>query len=92
MRVIVKIGDGNLLTVAGIGDVDVKVRSDGSCRKHTICNVWFVPGIKKNLLSIGRTSERGMKVIFETGGKRVLFCKNNQLIVDGFARTTNYIN
>ena len=81
----VKIGDGNLLTVVGIGDVDVKVRnSNGSYCKHTICNVWFVPGIKKNLLSIGRASERGMRVIFEAGGERVLFYKNNQLIVGDF--------
>lgn len=43
-----------------------------------------MPEIKKNLLSIGRTSEKGMRVIFEEGGKRVIFYKSNKFIVDGF--------
>lgn len=80
----VRVGDGGLLTAVGIGDIDIKVaNSDGSHSIHTICNVWYVPGIKRNLLSIGRSSERGMRVIFVEGGRKVLFYRNNKFIVDG---------
>lgn len=80
----VRVDDGGLVDVLGIGDIDVRVRNlDGSYKAHTICKVWYAPKIKRNLLSIGRSSERGIRVIFAEGGKKVMFEKNGKLMVDG---------
>ena len=80
----VKVGDGSLLVAVGTGDVAVKVKNaDDSHCKYAITNVWYVLGIKKNLLSIGRAFERGIKIVFETGGKKILFYKNNKLVIYG---------
>ena len=58
--------------------------TNGSYCIYTICDVWYVPDIQKNLLSIGRTSERDIRVIFEEGGKGVIFCKENKTLAEGY--------
>lgn len=57
----VKIGNGEHLTVKGIGTVVLK----SSSSLKTISNVLYVPEINQNLLSVGQLVERGFKVNFE---------------------------
>ncbi|XP_033212155.1 uncharacterized protein LOC117169759 [Belonocnema kinseyi] len=79
----VLVEDGNSLCVKGKGDIEVEVQNDcGNLTKHKIGDILYVPHIKKNLLSIGRSSEKGMEIIFKEGGQNVSFYKNNRLIVD----------
>ncbi|KAL4021013.1 hypothetical protein IC575_019802 [Cucumis melo] len=57
----VKIGDNTALQVKGQGDILVKTKK-GTKR---VTNVFYVPGLKHNLLSIGQLLQRGLKVSFE---------------------------
>lgn len=47
-------------------------------------DVWYVPSLKKNLLLLGQSSEKNIRVIFEEGGKRVLFYKKDKLLAEGY--------
>ncbi|KAL4012936.1 hypothetical protein IC575_025083 [Cucumis melo] len=57
----VKTGDNTRLQVKGQGDILVKTKK-GTKR---VTNVFYVPGLKHNLLSIGQLLQRGLKVSFE---------------------------
>ncbi|KAL0558905.1 hypothetical protein IC582_003491 [Cucumis melo] len=57
----VKTGDNTRLQVKGQGDILVKTKK-GTKR---VTNVFYVPGLKHNLLSIGQLLQQGLKVSFE---------------------------
>lgn len=80
----VKVCNGTQIDVRGRGDVDISVMyANGTSKVFTITNVLFVPELSKNLLSIMKTTERGVEVTFKEGGQRVIFKKDNKLIMDG---------
>ena len=56
-----KVGDDNKVLVAGRGMVDVFAKNGD--KKH-INDVYFVPLLKCNLISIGQLMDKGCKVIF----------------------------
>ncbi|KAL0549870.1 hypothetical protein IC582_014360 [Cucumis melo] len=58
---VVVTGDNTRLQVKGQGDILVKTKK-GTKR---VTNVFYVPGLKHNLLSIGQLLQRGLKVSFE---------------------------
>lgn len=80
----VRIGDGRKLSVKGTGDIEVQVtNSRRSSPIYIIKDVLFVPDLGRNFISVSRSTEKGMKVIFEEGAKRVSFVKENLVIADG---------
>lgn len=80
----VKMGDGRKLFVKGVGDVVVKTTNPKLPQNvHIIKDVLFVPDLSRNFISVFRSSEKGMKVVFEEGAQRVNFMKGNQVIADG---------
>nr|GEY40604.1 retrovirus-related Pol polyprotein from transposon TNT 1-94 [Tanacetum cinerariifolium] len=54
---IVKLGDDGVLSIKGSGIVQIKMH-DGIVRKF---DCWFVPGLKKNLISLGTLAKNGLK-------------------------------
>nr|GEZ45589.1 retrovirus-related Pol polyprotein from transposon TNT 1-94 [Tanacetum cinerariifolium] len=53
----VKLGDDAVLSLKGSGIVQIKMH-DGIVRKF---DCWFVPGLKKNLISFGTLAKNGLK-------------------------------
>ena len=53
----VKLGDDVVLAIKGSGIVRIKMH-DGIVRKF---DCWFVPGLKKNLISLGTLAKNGLK-------------------------------
>nr|GEV97066.1 retrovirus-related Pol polyprotein from transposon TNT 1-94 [Tanacetum cinerariifolium] len=53
----VKLGDDAVLFIKGYGIVQIKIH-DGIVRKF---DCWFVPGLKKNLISLGTLAKNGLK-------------------------------
>ncbi|XP_071581959.1 uncharacterized protein [Temnothorax nylanderi] len=77
----VRVGSGHVLYAAGRGDVIVRVPGpSGSSVTHTLEGVLYIPGIQKNLLSVNKSTKKGMTVVFEHGGKTVKYLKNNRLL------------
>ena len=54
----------------GVGIVKLKLH-DGTTRELT--NVWYVPNLKKNLISLGALESNGFKVSMEAGILKVTY-------------------
>ena len=57
----VKLGNNEIVEVSGKGTINVITKHG----KKSISDVYFVPGLKHNLISVGHLSQKGYRVIFE---------------------------
>lgn len=75
-------GTDAAVKVAGIGDVEIVRLIDGVWEPGVIEGVWYIPGFKKNLISVGKLTTRpGVRALYE--GNRVTFMKGDNKIVVG---------
>ena len=87
----VRLGDGYILHARGRGDVEVKVLTPGvSDPNFIIKDVLYIPNLDKNLLSTTKTAQKGCSVTIQEGGNRIIFVKNNKIILDG-SRTNDLL-
>lgn len=77
----VKLGNDNKLQVAGRGTV--KILFDGIYL--TLTDVYFVPELRSNLLSLGQLQEKGLKVVFNEGSCRI-FHKDRGLVMKSYMK------
>ena len=73
----VKLGDDYKYLIKGSGEASYTIDSDKSLK---IKEVLYVPGLKKNLLSISSLDANGMRVSFFDG--QVLMCPKRKTIDD----------
>ncbi|KAK2442749.1 putative mitochondrial protein [Trifolium repens] len=66
-RISVKLGDNSRMMVVGKGNVKLRVGSI----TQVITNVYYIPELKNNLLSIGQLQEKGLTVVFKEDMCRV---------------------
>ncbi|GAA0173161.1 transmembrane signal receptor [Lithospermum erythrorhizon] len=59
----VKLGNDTKLTVIGKGIVKIKLNNV----TYSIGDVYFVPELKTNLLSVGQLQEKGLSIVFKNG-------------------------
>lgn len=71
----VRTGDDKILNVKGNGDVRLRTRSGDK----KIQNVYFVPGLKYNLLSVGQLILRGYDIHFKHGSCEIKDMNNRTL-------------
>lgn len=74
-RTIVSFGDNSTVNVMGKGDVNIRTKKDNI---ETISNVFYIPDLKNNLLSVGQLQEKGYVTTIkggacEIGVTRLLF-------------------
>lgn len=60
---VVKLGNNTGMKVAGKGNVKLVVNGDN----YDVTEVFFVPELKNNLLSIGQLQERGLAILIQSG-------------------------
>ncbi|XP_052486429.1 uncharacterized protein LOC105801308 [Gossypium raimondii] len=58
----IRIGDGNLIEAKGKGNVMIN-----TCSGNKVSDVFFVPDIDQNLLSVGQLVEKGYTLVFRNG-------------------------
>jgi hypothetical protein len=71
----VEVGDKNSYTIKGIGQASIKMESGNSIH---LSNVLYVPGLKKNLVSISCLEEKGDRVAF-VDGKVLVWSKDSKI-------------
>ncbi|CAF0876109.1 unnamed protein product [Brachionus calyciflorus] len=69
----IKVGDGRPLKVHGIGDIHSQINLKGQLKKIKIKDVFFVPDLSVNLISIGKLSQKGYQIIFDKESCRIMF-------------------
>ena len=77
MKKMVKFANDNTQAAEGVGDVLI-MRKDG--KRSVISNVLYIPGMKSNLLSIGKLVEKNYRVSIEDKMMRILD-SNGRLIL-----------
>ena len=73
----VRFGDGSYVEIKGRGSVLLR------CRNHeqkVISEVYYIPNLKSNILSLGQLTEIGCKVVME-GKQLTLHDKNKRLLM-----------
>ena len=73
----VKLGNDASLKVQGKGSIRMEI--DGTM--HMVTEVFFVPDLKNNLLSIGQLQEKGLVVLMQHGTCKI-FHPNRGLIME----------
>ena len=58
----VKFGDNSTISVMGKGKVTIQTKRNST---HTIANVFFVPDLKTNLLSVGQLQKKGYEIFIK---------------------------
>ncbi|KAG5895417.1 hypothetical protein JTB14_029428 [Gonioctena quinquepunctata] len=97
----VKIGDGNMLDVAGIGDVILWASNGQQYIKTILSKVLYVPNLKFNLFSVGCALDKGYsmtsdsekcELLDENGRVRAIAEKNNKLYKMDFVKLEKEIH
>ncbi|KAK2452730.1 hypothetical protein QL285_000498 [Trifolium repens] len=57
----VRLGDDSKMSVLGKGNIKLKINN----LVHTITSVFYVPGLKTNLLSLGQIQQKGISLFFK---------------------------
>jgi hypothetical protein len=60
----VRFGDGSLVAIKGMGSVMLQTKKDGH---KVLTEVYFIPKLKSNIVSLGQLEEGGCKVVLEDG-------------------------
>ena len=62
-RQLVKLGNNTRMTVLGKGKIKLVLNG----MQHMVTNVFYVPELKNNLLSIGQLQEKGLAILIKSG-------------------------
>jgi hypothetical protein len=64
VRGTVRFGDGSLVEIEGIGSVVLQTRKKGH---KVLTEVYYIPKLKSNIVSLGQLEEGGCRVVLENG-------------------------
>ena len=80
----VKLGDGEKLSVEGSGSLKIRMH-DGMVKK---LEAWYVPGLRRNLISVSALSKHGYS--FSGSGEGIRVCKGSSVVMKGRLRNDIY--
>ncbi|TXG51085.1 hypothetical protein EZV62_023609 [Acer yangbiense] len=83
----VKLGNNSRMTVMGKGNVRLKVNG----LTHVVTEVFFVPDLKNNLLSIGQLQEKGLAILIKHGLCRIYHPTKGLLIQTAMSANRMFI-
>ncbi|XP_019879023.1 uncharacterized protein LOC109606588 [Aethina tumida] len=79
--------DKSVIEVKGEGAVPIEVYLNGKFNKATLTNVKFIPGLSKNLFSIGAASTLGIFTMVQ--GDKMLFSLNGNVVTNIIRHSNN---
>jgi hypothetical protein len=82
----ITLGNDNLVNVQGKGTVPILTKQNVN---KDICNVYHVPDLKHNLLSVGHLIEEGYKVLFEGASCKIYDRKPSRKLISEIYMTPN---
>ncbi|CAJ2635130.1 unnamed protein product [Trifolium pratense] len=83
----VKLGDDSRMAVMGKGSVRLKIND----LVHVITNVYFVPGLKTNLISIGQLQQKRVTVIFKDDSCKIYHEEKGLLFTTAMSSNRMYV-
>lgn len=61
----VKVANNKIIQVVGVGVIDVEAFVDGKWVDRQITDVYYIPELRRNLLSVGALLKRGFRMVYE---------------------------
>ncbi|MCH85501.1 retrovirus-related pol polyprotein from transposon tnt 1-94 [Trifolium medium] len=83
----VKLGDDSKMDVKGKGNIKLSINNI----VHVISNVYYVPGLKTNLLSIGQLQQRQISIIFKNDMCKVFHDDRGLLFTTHMSKNRMYV-
>ncbi|CAJ2653193.1 unnamed protein product [Trifolium pratense] len=83
----VKLGDDSRMNVMGKGNVKLSING----RVHVFTNVYFIPGLKTNLLSIGQIQQKKATIVFKNNCCKVYHEEEGLLFATYMSTNRMYI-
>lgn len=80
----------NLMAV-GIGDIEIETHVDNNVFTLTLQDVYHVPNIRRNLLSVSQIERKDKRLIFENGKVKIYNKKTRMIVGEAFDRDGLYI-
>jgi len=74
----VQLGNDSTLAVTAKGSVRVEINGTS----HVISDVYYVPELKTNLLSLGQLQEKGLSILIQNGMCKVFHSKRGLILRD----------
>jgi hypothetical protein len=81
----IKLGNDNIVEVMGKGAINV-IKNSGN---KTIPDVYFVPGSKHNLISVGQLTQKGYRIYFENNVCTILDIPPIKMVIAKIKMTEN---
>jgi hypothetical protein len=81
----IKLGNGNIVEVMGKGVVNVITKT----RNKTILDVYCVPGLKHNLISVGQLTQKFYRIAFENNVCTILDIPPSKMVIAKIKMTSN---
>jgi transposase InsO family protein len=83
----VKLGDDSRMNVMGKGNLKLNING----RTHNVSNVYYIPGLKTNLLSIGQLQQNDVTVIFKNDDCKVFHEEKGLLFTSHMSANRMYM-
>lgn len=87
---IIRSANGGKMYAHGSGRIIIEALIGGKWCKRQLEDVWYVPKIERQLLSISQSNKHGIDAVFSADGKCKLV-KNNKVIVTGKRESSNQL-
>ncbi|KAK9744454.1 hypothetical protein QE152_g7709 [Popillia japonica] len=71
----VKVADNKVLPTAGIGTVEIQVVLNGKVFDRRLSKVLYVPGLKRNLFSMGAATEKNLRWKMQNHQAKFFMCQ-----------------
>lgn len=81
----------NDLKAIGIGNIEIETRVNNNVFNLTLQNVYHVPNIRRNLLSVSQIEKKDKRLIFENGKVKIYSKKNRMIVGEAFSKNGLYI-
>ncbi|RDX74672.1 hypothetical protein CR513_45547, partial [Mucuna pruriens] len=78
----VKLGNNSSMTVTGKGNIRLNMNG----KTHIVTEVFFVPELRNNMLSIGQLQENGLSILFQHGKCKGLNMLQQKSMVNGLPK------
>lgn len=79
------------LNAIGIGDINIETSVNNNVFSLTLQNVYHVPNIRRNLLSVSQIEMKNKKLIFNNGGVKILNKRTRMIVGEAFNKDGLYI-
>lgn len=83
--------DGTILRAKGIGDIFLKTFVANTERRIVLQDVYYVPNVRKNLMSVSQIERKGKELLIKDGKVKIRRAKTKEVICEAYRQNGLYM-